>query len=68
MRVLQRQGDRRLFADVAFRHFSDGNVMETEPNDAFETSTAAELPLRVLPWTVTLRAACPGITHTGACV
>ncbi len=30
---------------VPFRHFSDGNVMETEPNDAFETSTAAELPL-----------------------
>lgn len=30
---------------VPFRHFSEGNVMEAEPNDAFETSTAAELPL-----------------------
>jgi hypothetical protein len=30
---------------VPFRHFSDGNIMETEPNDAFETSTVAELPL-----------------------
>jgi hypothetical protein len=30
---------------VPFRHFSDGNVLETEPNDAFETSTPAELPL-----------------------
>lgn len=30
---------------VPFRHFSEGNVMETEPNDAFETSTVAELPL-----------------------
>jgi hypothetical protein len=30
---------------VPFRHFSDGNVMEMEPNDAFEASTAAELPL-----------------------
>jgi hypothetical protein len=30
---------------VPFRHFSDGNIMEAEPNDAFESSTAAELPL-----------------------
>ncbi len=30
---------------VPFRAFTDGNVMETEPNDAFETATQAELPL-----------------------
>jgi hypothetical protein len=30
---------------VPFRHFTDGNILETEPNDAFESSTAAELPL-----------------------
>ncbi len=30
---------------VPFRHFSDGNIMETEPNDAFDSATAAELPL-----------------------
>ncbi len=29
---------------VPFRHFSDGNIMETEANDAFESATAAELP------------------------
>jgi hypothetical protein len=30
---------------VPFRAFAEGNVMETEPNDAFEAATAAELPL-----------------------
>jgi hypothetical protein len=30
---------------VPFRLFTDGNVMESEPNDAFETATPAELPL-----------------------
>jgi hypothetical protein len=30
---------------VPFRLFSEGNVMEAEPNDAFESATAAELPL-----------------------
>jgi hypothetical protein len=30
---------------VPFRHFADGNVMETEPNDEFENATVAELPL-----------------------
>ena len=30
---------------VPFRAFSDGNVLEAEPNDAFEDGHAAELPL-----------------------
>jgi hypothetical protein len=30
---------------VPFRHFAEGNVMEAEPNDAFENATVAELPL-----------------------
>lgn len=30
---------------VPFRHFSEGNVMEAEPNDAFEAATVAELPM-----------------------
>jgi hypothetical protein len=30
---------------LPFRAFSEGNVLETEPNDAFENATAAELPL-----------------------
>jgi hypothetical protein len=30
---------------VPFRAFTDGNVLETEPNDAFESATQAELPL-----------------------
>lgn len=30
---------------VVFRHFAEGNVLETEPNDAFENATTAELPL-----------------------
>ena len=30
---------------VPFRSFSEGNILEAEPNDAFETATAAELPL-----------------------
>ena len=30
---------------VPFRQFSEGNVLEAEPNDAFENATAAELPL-----------------------
>ena len=30
---------------VPFRAFAEGNILETEPNDAFETATAAELPL-----------------------
>ena len=30
---------------VPFRAFSHGNVMESEPNDAFESATSAELPL-----------------------
>jgi Bacterial pre-peptidase C-terminal domain len=30
---------------VPFRAFAEGNVLETEPNDAFETATQAELPL-----------------------
>jgi hypothetical protein len=30
---------------VLFRAFTDGNIMEAEPNDAFETATQSELPL-----------------------
>jgi hypothetical protein len=30
---------------VPFRPFAEGNVLESEPNDAFENATAAELPL-----------------------
>ena len=30
---------------VPFRAFAEGNVMEVEPNDAFESATSAELPL-----------------------
>lgn len=30
---------------VPFRHFPHGNVMEAEPNDAFEGATPSELPL-----------------------
>jgi hypothetical protein len=30
---------------VPFRPFADGNILETEPNDAFENATTAELPL-----------------------
>ncbi len=30
---------------VPFRSFADGNVLEAEPNDAFETATQGELPL-----------------------
>jgi hypothetical protein len=30
---------------VPFRSFADGNVLEAEPNDAFESATSAELPL-----------------------
>jgi hypothetical protein len=30
---------------VLFRPFAEGNVMEAEPNDAFESATSAELPL-----------------------
>jgi hypothetical protein len=30
---------------VPFRHFAEGNVMETEPNDGFENASVAELPL-----------------------
>ena len=30
---------------VPFRAFADGNVMEAEPNDGFETATRGELPL-----------------------
>ena len=30
---------------VPFRSFADGNILEVEPNDAFETATVAELPL-----------------------
>jgi hypothetical protein len=30
---------------VPFRSFSEGNILEAEPNDGFETATAAELPL-----------------------
>lgn len=32
---------------VPFRAFTEGNVLEAEPNDAFETATAAELPLAI---------------------
>jgi hypothetical protein len=30
---------------VPFRAFSEGNILEAEPNDAFDASTVAELPL-----------------------
>ena len=30
---------------VPFRAFAEGNILEAEPNDEFETATAAELPL-----------------------
>lgn len=30
---------------VPFRFYSEGNVLEAEPNDAFENATTAELPL-----------------------
>jgi hypothetical protein len=30
---------------VPFRPFAEGNVLETEPNDAFENATTAEVPL-----------------------
>jgi hypothetical protein len=30
---------------AAFRHSAEGNILEAEPNDGFETATAAELPL-----------------------
>ena len=30
---------------VPFRAFADGNILEAEPNDGFETATQAELPL-----------------------
>lgn len=32
-------------SSVPFRSFPHGNIMETEPNDAFEAATVAELPL-----------------------
>jgi hypothetical protein len=32
-------------SSVPFRSFPHGNVIETEPNDAFEAATVAELPL-----------------------
>jgi hypothetical protein len=48
------QADGKLFVEdeqgmtpsgVPFRALTEGNVTETEPNDAFETASAAELPL-----------------------
>jgi hypothetical protein len=35
---------------VPFRAFAEGNVLEAEPNDAFETATQGELPLALNGW------------------
>lgn len=48
------RADQKLFIEddrgitpsaVSFRAFADGNIMESEANDAFESATPAELPL-----------------------